>query len=194
MTIGSNARRGAGAVAALVLLAGTVLAAEPSGSPSGSPSETASTAASTSPALSAVPSAAASTAPVASVLPSASPSPQTPAASQPSAAPKAVESPDDEDGPPSANQVARIVGRLKDAGITATAAQVTDLAGQVGTGGAVRVLAFSHASGLTTAQILAMFQAGKGWGQIDHELHLPIGPGIGWIMGNGGGHGPNGKP
>ena len=34
-----------------------------------------------------------------------------------------------------------------------------------------------------------MFQGGKGWGQIDHELGLKINPGIGWIMGGGHGHG-----
>jgi hypothetical protein len=81
------------------------------------------------------------------------------------------------------------VDRLKEAGIPATATQVGDLAGKVGVGGAVRVLAFAQASGKTPAQILAMFQSGKGWGQIDHELNLSIGPGIGWIMGHGHGHG-----
>ncbi len=85
------------------------------------------------------------------------------------------------------------MSRLKDAGITATPAQVSDLAGKVGVGGAVRVFAFAHAGGKTPAQILAMREAGKGWGQIKHELKLSIGPGIGWIMGNG--HGPKGpKP
>ena len=96
--------------------------------------------------------------------------------------------------PPSADEVARIVGKLKDAGITATAAQVTDLAGKAGVGGAVRVFAFAQASGKTPAQILAMRQAGKGWGQIKHELNLSIGPGIGWIMGNGHGQGHNKPP
>jgi hypothetical protein len=127
-------------------------------------------------------------------LPSASPSPRAPAASQPSTAPIAVESPDEEDGPPSADQVARIVGRLKDVGITATAAEIQELAGQVGLGGAVRAIAFAHASGKTPAQIVTLFQSGKGWGQIDHELGLSIGPGIGWIMGQGQGKGSNDKP
>jgi hypothetical protein len=52
----------------------------------------------------------------------------------------------------------------------------------------VRVYAFAHASGKTPAEILAMFQGGMGWGEIDHQLNLSIGPGIGWIMGNGGGN------
>jgi hypothetical protein len=86
------------------------------------------------------------------------------------------------------------VGRLTDAGIPATAAQVQDLAGKVGAGGAVRVLAFAQASGKTPAQIVAMFQSGKGWGQIDHELNLSIGPGIGWIMGHGHGQGHDKNP
>jgi hypothetical protein len=65
---------------------------------------------------------------------------------------------------------------------------VTDfkaLAAKVGVGGAVRVLAFAKASGKSTAEILAMFQGGKGWGEIAHALGLH--PGIGWIM--SGGHG-----
>jgi len=99
---------------------------------------------------------------------------------------------EDEDGPPSASKVADIVGRLTAAGIPATAAQVQDLAGKVGVGGAVRVLAFAKASGKTPAAILALRQSGKGWGQIKHDLNLSIGPGIGWIMGNG--HGKNESP
>lgn len=101
---------------------------------------------------------------------------------------EAPEGPDASEGPPSADELARIVDKLKAAGITATASDVSDLAAKVGVGGAVRVLAFAHASGKTPAEILAMFESGKGWGEIDHELGLSIGPGIGWIMGNGGSH------
>jgi len=105
---------------------------------------------------------------------------------------EATEAPETEsEGAPSADELARIVDKLKAAGITATASDVSDLAAEVGVGGAVRVLAFANASGKTPAEILAMFQGGKGWGEIAHELNLSIGPGIGWIMGNGGsgGHG-----
>jgi hypothetical protein len=49
----------------------------------------------------------------------------------------------------------------------------------------VRTMAFAQASGKTPAQIVAMFEAGKGWGEIDHKLNLSIGPGIGWIMSGG---------
>jgi hypothetical protein len=100
-------------------------------------------------------------------------------------APETEDPGDSADGPPSAAKIADVVGRLTAAGIPATAAQVEELAGKAGLGGAVRVLAFAKASGKTPAEILAMFQSGKGWGQIDHELNLSIGPGIGWIMGHG---------
>jgi hypothetical protein len=196
VTIRASAIRGAVAVVALVLLAGTVLAADPSAPPSGSPDASAAGSATTSasPGESALASAVASTAPAASEEPteSESESPEaseTPEASEPAKSPEAAEAPETEDGPPSADEIARIVGRLQNAGIPATAAQVGDLAGKVGVGGAVRVLAFAQASGKTPAQILALFEAGKGWGQIDHELNLSIGPGIGWIMGNGHGKG-----
>lgn len=173
MNLRLTAGRGLVALVVLLLAAGTALAIGPSASPSASPESSAS----------ASPSAAAATAaPAATKAPEASEKADAPEA------PEAAESPDS-DGPPSADELARIVGRLKDAGITATAAQLESLAGKVGVGGAVRVFAFAHASGKTPVQILAMFQAGKGWGQIDHELGLSIGPGIGWIMGHGHGQG-----
>ena len=102
-----------------------------------------------------------------------------------------AEAPEGSEGPPSAADLANLVDKLKAVGITATASELGDLATKVGVGGAVRVYAFAHASGKTPAQILAMFQAGKGWGEIKNELNLSIGPGIGWIMGHGGGDGPD---
>jgi hypothetical protein len=180
MTIRSTTGRGLIAFVVLLLVAGTALAVGPSASPSASPESSASAAASAS---SAPPSASPRAAATASAKAKASEAPDA------SEAPEVAESPDGSDGPPSADEIARIVGLLKDAGITATAAQLQDLAGKVGVGGAVRVYAFAHASGKTPAQILALFQSGKGWGQIDHELGLSIGPGIGWIMGHGHGQG-----
>ena len=59
------------------------------------------------------------------------------------------------------------------------------MAAKVGVGGAVRVFAFANASGKSSTDILAMFQGGKGWGEIAHALGLH--PGIGSIM--SGGHG-----
>jgi hypothetical protein len=86
---------------------------------------------------------------------------------------------------PSDADLTRIVGRLAAAGIVATPDQLKTLATQVGLGGAVRVLAFADASGKTPDEIVAMFKGGMGWGPIARELKLTIGPGIGWIMGNG---------
>jgi hypothetical protein len=114
-----------------------------------------------------------------------------PEASDAPEASEAPEAPDGSEGPPSAADIASIVDRLKAAGITASASEVTDLAAKVGVGGAVRVFAFAHASGKTPAEIVAMFESGKGWGQIKKELNLAIGPGIGWIMGHGGEGGPD---
>jgi hypothetical protein len=165
-------------MAVLALAAGTALASSPSPSPVQSARTSPSAAAATAPASTAGSPARASEAPEASEKPEAS------------EAPEAAEAPD---SPPSAADVASIVGKLKAAGITTTAAAFQSLAAKVGVGGAVRTLAFAQASGKTPAQILALFQGGKGWGQIDHELGLSIGPGIGWIMGGGHGHGKPGS-
>jgi hypothetical protein len=130
---------------------------------------------------------------------SASPS-QSPAASESpesSGAPEAVESPEAEGSvAPSAAELARVVADLKAAGITATADQLQALAAKVGLGGAVRVMVIANASGKTTDEIVAMFQSGKGWGQIIKDLGLSINPGIGGIMsqGHGKGHGHGNAP
>lgn len=86
---------------------------------------------------------------------------------------------------PSAEKVHGILDRLKAAGIATTADEFHALADKYGVGGAVRVLAFAHAAGKSTADITAMVDAGKGWGEIRHALGLTISPGIGWIMGHG---------
>ncbi len=166
------------ALAVLALAAGTALATSPSPSPGQSASASPSAAAPTTQASTAASPAEASDPPEASEAPEASDEPE------------AAEAPD---SAPSAADVTDIVGKLKAAGITTTAAAFQSLAAKVGVGGAVRTLAFAQASGKTPAQILAMFQGGKGWGQIDHELGLSIGPGIGWIMGGGHGHGKPGS-
>jgi len=155
------------AIVAVVLLAGTALAIQ-SGLPASSRAALAAQGASESPD--------GSEGPEATDAPEASEAPEAPEGSE---------------GPPSAADIASIVDRLKAAGITASASELTDLATKVGVGGAVRVLAFAHASGKTPSEIVAMFESGKGWGQIKKELNLSIGPGIGWIMGHGGGGGPD---
>lgn len=126
---------------------------------------------------------------------------ESPDVDQAKSAPEAAESPEPGEAPeaseaagaaadasPSAANLARIVDRLTAAGITTTAADLATLAKDVGVGGAVRVLLFAKASGKTPAEILAMFDAGKGWGVIARELKLDIGPGIGSVMGQGHGH------
>jgi hypothetical protein len=162
------ARRSAIALAIVFLLAGTTFAAA-SSSPTSNPAAGA-----------------------AGQLNDPTEAPEASDTPDPSETPEANEAPEAKDASeaaPSADELARIVDKLQAAGITATAGGISDLAAKVGVGGAIRVLAFAHASGKSTAQILTMFDAGNGWGVIARELKLSIGPGIGWIMGNGHGNG-----
>jgi hypothetical protein len=89
---------------------------------------------------------------------------------------------------------ADLVDLLKNAGITATAAELKTLAAKYGVGGAVRLEAWAKASGKTVAELSAMRDGGMGWGAIAHQLEqadssLHLSPGIGWIMGHGHGNG-----
>jgi hypothetical protein len=113
---------------------------------------------------------------------------------------EAPESPDtDSDTNDSGEQLsdahaATLVDLLKNAGITATAAELKTLAAKYGVGGAVRLEAWAKASGKTVAQLSALRDGGMGWGAIAHQLEqansaLHLSPGIGWIMGHGHGHG-----
>lgn len=109
---------------------------------------------------------------------------------------------EDQGAPPTADEVARVVDRLADAGVDTDADTVAALAADHGLGGAVRLLAWSDASGLSVDEIAAM-RAGSedeepmGWGRIARELNdanpeLDLRPGIGQIM--GGGHGRDDAP
>jgi hypothetical protein len=95
----------------------------------------------------------------------------------------------EDDAAPTAEQLDRLVGRLAEVGIATDADAIAALAADHGVGGAIRLLAWADASGMTTDQLAGMFADGMGWGQIakEHDLH----PGIGWIMGNGGGGPPD---
>jgi len=178
----------------LLLMAGTVIAADPSADPSasaGSSSEASSPGLAESPSIQ--PSGDASLEPSEPATPLASSEPPASAEPSESEAPGGASSPDASEAPekaetpeapPTDAEVADFVGRLKAAGITTTAAEFKALAAKVGVGGAVRTLAFAKASGKTPAQILAMRES-EGWGRIKHELGLSIGPGIGWIMSGG---------
>lgn len=101
---------------------------------------------------------------------------------------EAQSSPEAKQGP-SVERIQQIVDRLKGAGIDTTSGEFSTLAEKHGVGGAVRILAFADASGKKPSEIAALFDGGKGWGQIRKELDLSIGPGIGWIMGGGHGQG-----
>lgn len=82
---------------------------------------------------------------------------------------------------PTADELANAADRLHANGITADAAQLKTLAAKYGVGGAVRLMAWSKSTGKAVADLAAMRDAGKGWGQIAHELG--VSPGIGSIMG-----------
>ena len=108
---------------------------------------------------------------------------------------EAPESPDTDSGEQLNDaHAADLVDLLKNAGITATAAELKTLAAKYGVGGAVRLEAWAKASGTSVAQLSAMRDGGMGWGAIAHQLEqadssLHLSPGIGWIMGHGHGNG-----
>ncbi len=97
---------------------------------------------------------------------------------------------DDDEGPPSADHLRRLVNLLDDGGVSTDAATIEALAAEHGVGGAVRLLAWSEESGLSTDELAAMFDSGMGWGEIAHQLNEDSGtslhPGLGQIMGNAG--------
>ena len=106
--------------------------------------------------------------------------------------------PETEDVPPTAEELARVAERLTEREIPFGEAQLADLAARYGLGGAVRILAWAAdpAVGMTAAQI-ADRRDGEGttavgWGRLAKDLGTH--PGIGWIMGNGGGHGRDHAP
>ncbi|MEX0709767.1 MAG: hypothetical protein WD116_01025 [Chloroflexota bacterium] len=99
------------------------------------------------------------------------------------------------EAPPTDAKLKLVVERLEVLEITAEVGQLKTLAATYGLGGAVRLLAWADSTGKTVAELTAMRDAGRGWGDIAHELGTS--PGIGWIMGNGNhgsGHGKAGAP
>lgn len=105
---------------------------------------------------------------------------------------------DEEESAPSAEDVAHAADRLAANGLEVSDELLNELAAQYGVGGAVRIVAWS---GGDTAQIDAIRAkrdgdgtegSGMGWGQIARELGKH--PGLGSIMGNGGGHGRENAP
>lgn len=92
---------------------------------------------------------------------------------------------DEHEGPEDA-AVHRVVDRLG-----ADETRVRELAAEHGFGGAVRLLAWEKA-GVTIADVEARRSEGQGWGEIAKDLGMH--PGIGSVMGNGGGHGRDNAP
>lgn len=107
------------------------------------------------------------------------------------------EADDEEDAPPTADEVARAAERLRAAGFTVNDDEFADLASRYGKSGAVRLVAWSAETGIAVADIASMRDgteetAPMGWGRIAKELGVH--PGIGSIMGNGkAGEGSNGN-
>lgn len=71
------------------------------------------------------------------------------------------------------------------------AGRVGELAAEHGLGTAVRLLAWEQ-EGVDVAVVLERRAAGEGWGVIARDLGVH--PGIGSVMGNGGGHGRDNAP
>jgi hypothetical protein len=98
--------------------------------------------------------------------------------------------------PPSVEDLANAVDRLGAAGIQTDADQLQALSADYGLGGAVRLLAWADATGMSLADLRAMRDDGAGWGQMAGELG--VSPGIGSIMGQGADaaaeHGPENAP
>jgi hypothetical protein len=107
---------------------------------------------------------------------------------------------DEEDAPPSADALVHAGDRLRAKEIAVDDAQLADLAERYGVGGAVRILAWAaDPDDEITVESIAALRDGdgtegsvQGWGQIARELGVH--PGIGGIMGNGGGHGRDTAP
>jgi len=104
---------------------------------------------------------------------------------------------DAQDAQLTADELAHAADRLDANGITVDEGVLNDLAARYGIGGAVRVLAWSHATETSVDEITAMrdgtdTEPGMGWGRIAHVLDVH--PGIGSIMGKGDGHGREDAP
>lgn len=106
---------------------------------------------------------------------------------------------DEEDAPPTAEEIAHAADRLQDKlDITVDEAVFNDLVTTYGVGGAVRIMAWSNGDSGVITDIREMRDgdgtedSGMGWGKIAKALD--VSPGIGSIMGNGGGHGRDNAP
>ena len=105
---------------------------------------------------------------------------------------------DDDETPPTEEELAHAAERLAENELAVPHDLLAELAGEYGIGGAVRIVAWSGGDEDVMAEIRAKrdgdgTEEGRmGWGQIAKDLD--VNPGIGSIMGNGGGHGRDGAP
>jgi hypothetical protein len=117
---------------------------------------------------------------------------ESPAPSSQQAAPE-----DENEGPPTADEIAHAGDRLAANGFEVSDEVLTELAAKYGVGGAVRIVAWSEADPDRIADVRAMRDgdgtegSGMGWGQIAKELNVH--PGIGSIMGKGNAEHPKGS-
>jgi hypothetical protein len=117
---------------------------------------------------------------------------ESPAPSSQQAAPE-----DENEGPPTADEIAHAGERLAANGFEVSDEVLTELAAKYGVGGAVRIVAWSEADPDRIADVRAMRDgdgtegSGMGWGQIAKELNVH--PGIGSIMGKGNAEHPKGS-
>lgn len=112
--------------------------------------------------------------------------------SQPAVQGTEHEDADESETPATADDLAHARDRLADAEIVTDDTVFDDLATRHGVGGAVRLYAWHDETGESLEDLAARRDAGSGWGQIARELGVH--PGIGSIMGNGGGHGRDNAP
>jgi hypothetical protein len=105
---------------------------------------------------------------------------------------------DGEDVPPTAEDLAHAAERLAANDLEVSDDLLAELAAEYGVGGAVRVVAWSAGDPERMADIrekrdgVGTEGGGMGWGQIAKDLGVD--PGIGSIMGQGGGHGRDNAP
>jgi hypothetical protein len=105
---------------------------------------------------------------------------------------------DGDETPPTAEELAHAADRLAANDLEVADEVLSELAGQYGLGGAVRIVAWSDGNADRMARIREMRDGDgtegseMGWGQVAKELGEH--PGIGSIMGQGGGHGRDDAP
>ena len=99
---------------------------------------------------------------------------------------------DENEDPPTADDIAHASERLAAQGLEISDETLTELAAEYGVGGAVRIVAWSEADPARIADLRALRDgdgtdgSGMGWGQIAKELGVH--PGLGSIMGQAGDH------